>query len=189
LIEVLLAIPVLAALLCCLLKRRRAMEILSLAGSAATMAAAAFLAYRVYIEGTIDEGLLYMDILSAYILVLIAFVGLMANLYSVSYIGREYEEKEIGAGKLRNFHIFFQMFIFTMVLVAVSDNLGIMWIAIEGTTLASAYLVGFYGRDTSIEAAWKYLIICSVGITLALLGTILLYASSVSFLGGDLRRP
>ncbi|NLK26171.1 MAG: hydrogenase 4 subunit F, partial [Euryarchaeota archaeon] len=91
---------------------------------------------------------------------------------------------ETSGTKLRNYHIFFQLFMCTMILVAVSDNLGILWIAIEGTTLASAYLVGFYDTDTSVEAVWKYLIICSVGITLALLGTIILYASSASVLGG-----
>lgn len=182
-IEYLLVLPLVAAALCYPLRRRRALEAVSAAGSAATLAATAYLAYRVYTEGTIDEGLLYLDVLSAYILVLVAGVGLMANLYALSYMGREYEEGELTAPKLRNFHLFFHLFVFTMVLVGVSDNLGVMWIAVEGTTLASAYLVGFYDRDTSVEAAWKYLIICSVGITLALLGTILLYASSVSFLG------
>ena len=59
---------------------------------------------------------------------------------------------------------------FTMLMVVISNNLGIMWIAIEATTLASAFLVGFYEKDMAVEAAWKYLIICSVGITLALLG-------------------
>lgn len=182
-IEYLLAIPLLAAALCYPLKRRRAIEAVSAAGSTATLAFTAFIAYRVYTVGTVDEGLLYVDVLSAYVLVLVALVGLMANLYALSYLGREYEEGELSAARLRNFHLFFHLFVFTMVLVGTSDNLGIMWIAIEGTTLASAYLVGFYDRDTSVEAAWKYLIICSVGITLALLGTILLYASSVSFLG------
>ena len=130
------------------------------------MAVTTYLTYLVFSKGVIDEGLLYMDALSAYVLILIAFVGLMANLYSLSYIGREYEMKETSGTKLRNYHIFFQLFMCTMILVAVSDNLGILWIAIEGTTLASAYLVGFYDTDTSVEAVWKYLIICSVGITL-----------------------
>ena len=114
---------------------------------------------------------------------LVSFVGLMAVIYSISYIGQEYEEGELTDLKLRNYYIFFHIFVFTMLLVCVSNNLGIMWIAIEATTLASAFLVGLYDRDTSIEAAWKYLIICSVGITLALLGTILVYASSIQVLG------
>lgn len=182
-IELLLLVPLAATFLLFPMRRRRAIVPISVSASTITLAMAAYLAYRVYVFGTIDEGLLYMDMLSAYVLLLVAFVGLAANLYSVSYMGCELREGTIGEAKLRNFHLFFHLFIFTMVLVGVSDNLGIMWIAIEGTTLASAYLVGFYDRDTSVEAAWKYLIICSVGITLALLGTVLLYASSVSFLG------
>ncbi len=76
-----------------------------------------------------------------------------------------------------------QLFLLTMLLVVVCDNLGMMWVAIEGTTLASAFLVGFYEKDTSVEAAWKYLIICSVGIALALFGIVLTYASSIELLG------
>ena len=182
-IELLLLVPLAATFLLFPMRRRRAIVPISVSASTITLAMAAYLAYRVYVFGTIDEGLLYMDMLSAYVLLLVAFVGLAANLYSVAYMGWELREGTIGEAKLRNFHLFFHLFIFTMVLVGVSDNLGIMWIAIEGTTLASAYLVGFYDRDTSVEVAWKYLIICSVGITLALLGTVLLYASSVSFLG------
>jgi len=68
-------------------------------------------------------------------------------------------------------------------MVVVVDSLGLMWIAVEGTTLVSAFLVGFYKKSEAMEASWKYLIICSVGITLALLGIILLYASSVNALG------
>jgi hydrogenase-4 component F len=70
-----------------------------------------------------------------------------------------------------------------MLLVVVVDSLGLMWIAVEGTTLISAFLVGFYKKGEAIEASWKYLIICSVGITLALLGIVLLYASSMAALG------
>ena len=182
-IEYLLLAPLIAAGLCYPLKRRRAVEALAVAGSAATLVYATYLSYRVFTQGTIDEDLLYMDAFSAYILMLVSMVGLMAVIYSLSYIGKEYEEGELTDLKLRNYYIFFQLFVFTMLLVCVSNNLGIMWIAIEGTTLASAYLVGLYDRDTSIEAAWKYLVICSVGITLALLGTIIVYASSIQALG------
>ena len=65
-----------------------------------------------------------------------------------------------------------------MLLVAVANNLGVMWVAIEGTTLASVFLVTFYGRATSLEAAWKYAIIGGVGLSMALFGTILTYYSA-----------
>ncbi len=184
-IEVLLCIPPIAAALCYLVRRKRAVEAVAVAGSALTLLVAAWLSYGVFTSGTVSEGMLYMDAFSAYMLLLVSLVGLLASLYSISYIGSDLREGEISEVKLRNYYVFFQVFVFTMLLVCVSDNLGIMWIAIEGTTLASAYLVGFYDRDTSVEAAWKYLIICSVGITLALLGIILLYASSIHVLGEE----
>ena len=179
----LLMVPLIAAAACYLLRSRRLVEGAGVAGSAFTLAVASYLSYRVFTSGTIDEGLLYMDAFSAYILMLVSLVGLMAVIYSLSYIGKENEEGIITSLKLRNYYLFFQLFVFTMLLVCVSNNLGVMWIAIEGTTLASAYLVGLYDRETSVEAAWKYLIICSVGITLALLGIIIVYASSIQVLG------
>ncbi|MDW5561716.1 MAG: hydrogenase 4 subunit F [Methanomassiliicoccus sp.] len=182
-IEFLLLMPLIAAALCYPLKKRRFIETAAVAGSAVTLAVASYLSYQVFALGTIDEGLLYMDPFSAYTLMLVSFVGLLAVIYSLSYIGRENDEGIITTLKLRNYYLFFQLFVFTMLLVCVSNNLGIMWIAIEGTTLASAYLVGLYDRETSVEAAWKYLVICSVGITLALLGIIMVYASSIQWLG------
>jgi hydrogenase-4 component F len=90
-------------------------------------------------------------------------------------------------GSLRLFYSLLYLFIFTMLLTTVSQNLGVMWIAIEATTLSSAFLVGFHNNRKSIEAAWKYIIICSVGIAIALLGIILLYYSSAQTLGKSIQ--
>ena len=73
-----------------------------------------------------------------------------------------------------------------MLLVSVSNNLGILWIAVELTTLASVFLVAFHNRDTSLEAAWKFLMLGSLGLGFALLGTVLLFASAQGALGEDL---
>ncbi|CAJ37475.1 hydrogenase 4 subunit F [Methanocella arvoryzae] len=182
-IETLLIIPLITAALCYLIKHKRTVEIVSTLGALAIMAGCVYLAYTVFTRGPVSGGLWYVDSLGAYMLVIISFIGLAAAIYSIGYLGYEYKEKKIDLGRLRYYFTFFHVFIFTMLLVCTSSNLGIMWIAIEATTLASAFLVGFYNKDTSVEAAWKYIIICSVGITLALLGTILLYASSVNTLG------
>ena len=182
-IEILLIIPLITAVLCYVLKNRRAVEAASTAGSLLVFIVGGYTAYEAFTVGTFEQGLWFVDSLSAYMLIIISFVGLMAAIYSVGYIGRDYEEKTIDLGKVRYYYLLFHIFIFTMLLVCVSNNLGIVWIAIEATTLASAFLVGFYDKDTSVEAAWKYIIICSVGITLALLGTILAYASSINALG------
>ncbi len=176
-IEFLLAVPVLTAVLCFVCNSRRTLELVSAVGSAVLFAVTLGFALQVFTVGAIYEGGLFLDAFGAYVLAIVTFIGLLVSLYSIGYMGREYEEREFGLGRLRLYYTLLNAFIFTMVLVTVANNLGIMWIAIEGTTLASAFLVGFYNRETSLEAAWKYVIICSVGITLALLGIILTYAS------------
>lgn len=182
-ITYLLVVPLIAAAICYPLRSNRLIGAVAVTGSVITLAVATFLSYIVFTSGTLDEGLLYMDAFSAYTLMLVSIVSLVATLYSISYIEKENEEGIITDQKLKNYYLFLQVFVFTMLMVAVSNNLGVMWIAIEATTLASAYLVGLYDRETSVEAAWKYLVICSVGITLALLGIIMVYASSIIVLG------
>src|SRR5208283_251397 len=92
---------------------------------------------------------------------------------------------EIAAYKLRKYYSLAPLFVFSMLLVALSNNLGMLWVAIEGTTLASVFLVTFYGRETSLEAAWKYAIIGGVGLSMALFGTILTYYSAHLIMGTD----
>jgi len=184
-IEVLVLIPVLTAVACYFLNRRHWIELASTLGAGLLMAASVAISYQVFTSGPIQEGIFYLDQLSAYMLMLVAFVDFLVAIYSVGYMGKEYEEKLFGLGRLRAFYSLLQVLVFTMVLVVCSNNLGIMWIAIEGTTLASAFLVGFYNTENSLEATWKYIIICSVGITLALLGTILAYASLVVLVPGE----
>jgi hydrogenase-4 component F len=182
-LEFLLLIPALTALVCLLMRSRRQVEWASNLGALVLLAVSVFVSYEVVTGGAKDEGMLYMDGLSAFMLTLVAIVSLATSLYSKGYMGRELEDGRFAADRLRYYYALLHGFILTMVLVCISDNLGIMWIAIEATTLASAFLVSFYNSESSLEAAWKYVIICSVGITLALLGTILLYASSIQQVG------
>ncbi len=128
---------------------------------------------------------LMMDALSAVFVLLIVTVGLLSALYAGGYLFRE-GESAISPLRLRRYACFFHLFLFTMLLTVLSNNLGVMWIAIEGTTLASAFLVNVDDKKSSIEAAWKYLILCSVGIALALFGIILVYYSAIAQAGvGD----
>ncbi|QLH74949.1 MAG: hydrogenase 4 subunit F [Methanomassiliicoccales archaeon] len=183
LLEVLLIIPLVIAVLSYSIKNRALVQWMMVAGGASSFVIAVLLGLEVWSDGPYEHSIWYVDQLSVYMLCIITFVALMVATYSVSYIRHDHEEKEIGTRQLKMYHIFVQIFLFTMLVVVSSNNMGIMWIAIEGTTLASAFLVGFYEKDTSIEAAWKYIIICSVGITLALFGTIITYASSTEVLG------
>src|SRR5438034_498117 len=77
------------------------------------------------------------------------------------------------------FYPLFHLFVFTMLLAVTTDDIGLMWVAIEGTTLASVFLVNFEGSRAALEAAYKYLLICSVGIAIAFLGTVLVYFADI----------
>ena len=85
----------------------------------------------------------------------------------------------------RRFFSLFHLFLFTMLLAVTTDDLGLMWVAVEGTTLASVFLVNFHRTRASLEAAYKYLLICSVGIALAFIGTVLVYFADVQQFGAE----
>lgn len=128
-------------------------------------------------------GIFYIDSFNGLILLVTALVSFLISLYSVGYMNEECKKSHVNTARLKLYYSLLHIFIFTMVLTTITQNMGVMWISIEATTLASAFLVGFYNNRKSIEAAWKYLIICSVGIAFAMLGIILLYYSSVHSLG------
>ncbi len=123
-------------------------------------------------------GLVYLDSLSIFFLLVTAVVSFSASIYSIGYILAEVEEGKASVRKATAYFQLFDLFCLTMLVVPLSNNLALVWIAIEMTTLISAFLVGFHNVKESIEAAWKYIIICSVGITFALLGIIFFYYTS-----------
>ncbi len=187
----LLVIPLLLSGLCLVLPERRWMERATVVGAACILTLAVVIAVQVGIAGH-TAGLmnwLYADALSSVILLVIAFVSFTAGLYSIGYLREDMREQDVTRGvglrQLRRYYVLFHLFVFSMLMVPVSNSLGILWIAIEGTTLASLFLVSFYGTGESLEAAWKYVIVGSVGIALALFGTILAYYSAVQVLGAS----
>lgn len=182
-VEPLLLVPLITALLCGISRSERTIYVLSVAGSLITALVAIPYCYQAFFEGPVDAGLWYLDPLSGLFMVVIVTITALVSLYSVQYLEHDRKEGEANLKDLRYYHILLHLFAFSMLMVVVVDSLGLMWIAVEGTTLVSAFLVGFYKKSEAMEASWKYLIICSVGITLALLGIILLYASSVDALG------
>jgi len=183
-IEFLLFAPVLISILCFFTKTRKQVETVSLAGSVVTLFLGLFLVVEVYKYETIVtwQNALFADSFSAFIVLIVSIVGFVASLYSIGYMGHEYDHGIIEVKKLKLYYSLFHIFMFTMLLVGVTNNLG-LWIAIEMTTLVSALLMILYSRKSSIEAAWKYMIICTVGITFALFGTILTYYAAVNILG------
>jgi hydrogenase-4 component F len=103
--------------------------------------------------------------------------------YAVGYLREEERAGKISARLVHRYYILTPVFIGTMMAVPLVNNMGLMWVAIESTTLASVLLVRFYNQKSSLEAAWKYIIIGSAGIALALFGTVLIYFSAAQVIG------
>src|SRR5215813_14009803 len=164
---VLLATPLAGAVLLAVV-RGTAARVLHLLATVLTAAAAGAIAVRVSQAGSLTAlgGLLRADGLSAWMIGLIALVGLLAA------VEAPYTVPASDAGRFRPL---FHLFVFTMLLAVGTDDVGLMWVAIEGTTLASVFLVNLERSRASLEAAYKYLLICSVGVAIAFVGTVLIY--------------
>ncbi|MCL4799323.1 MAG: hydrogenase 4 subunit F [Burkholderiales bacterium] len=185
-----LAIPLLGGLVLGLLGHKRWAPELNALFSLGTLAAAALLTARVVaagpmtaLEGTVLHEQLFVDPFNVFLVALTAFVGFTTSLFSRPYMRTEEHDGRLSAGRLRLYHSMYQLFSFTMLLTLLTNNVGIMWVAMEGATLSTVLLVSLYRTPQSLEAAWKYFILCSVGIAQALFGTILLYFAAEKVLG------
>ena len=126
----------------------------------------------------------YIDPFNVFLVTLTAFVGFTTALFSRAYMRVELLHGRLNPARLRLFHGMYQLFTFTMLLALLTNNLGILWVAMEAATLSTVLLVSLYRTAASLEAAWKYFILCGVGIAQALFGTILLYFAAEQVLGG-----
>ena len=182
---VLLAGPVVAGLFSLVVQRARILHLVNLFTMLALAVAETVLTRQVLAEGSVTTlgAVVYVDALSDFILVIITAVGLSCSLYMWSYMDDQVARGVIAPKRLGLFFFLFHMFLFSMVAVTMANSLGVQWVALEGTTLATTFLIAFFRRRESLEAGWKYLILCSVGIALALFGVVLTYYSSVRVLG------
>ncbi len=180
-----LAVPLLTAAAGGIGVPRRARDGVMIGGLAATFALCLALA-RQFLDGGIPAAFadaLRVDGLSALVLVLCGFVGLLSAVYGVGYLRRNEARGLVTPRMRREFYGLIPAYVFAMLLVSVSNNLGVLWIGVELTTLASVFLITFNDRDTSLEAAWKFLMLGSLGLGFALLGTVLLFAAGQGQLG------
>lgn len=175
---IVLIAPLVAMAGALLIRRARVAEYLNLLASTVVFLAAAPLPFFVTAPVFFLRGYLFVDSLGAWIALCTAVVYLLASIYSVGYMRLLTEDSH-----LPGFYALFAGFAWTMLIAAFVNNIGVYWIAIELTTLVSTFLVGFERAAESIEAAWKYIIVVSAGITLALLGTVLLYWGGSLVLG------
>jgi hydrogenase-4 component F len=172
-----LAIPLLGAFLLLGIRNPRVATGVALFLGGLEISSLIAVVWRVHKGGALQLGhYLRADALSSFYLFNIAFISALVLIYASGYLRRA------GEGRFSSRRWFFALvflFLFTMVSVCMSANLGLLWIMMEGTTLASALLVGFYNTEGAVEAGWKYLMVCTVGIAFALFGTIVLYLSAV----------
>ena len=153
--------------------------------SLATLLAAAWLTHRIVEDGPMmaGGGWFFIDSFNVFLVALTAFVAFTTALFSRPYMRIEAEHGRLNDKRLRLYHSSYQIFIGAMLLALTTNNMGILWVAMEAATLATVLLVSLYRTPASLEAAWKYFILCGVGIALALFGTILLYFAAEKVLG------
>lgn len=148
---------------------------MNVTASLVTLAASVLLAIQVAGSGEVVSAYFLIDAFNVYLIVLTCFVGLTTAIFSRPYMAYVHEIGMTDTRGLRLYHAMYQAFMFTMLLALSTDNIGVLWVAVEGATLATVLLVSLYRTPEAIEAAWKYFILCGVGIALALFGTVLLY--------------
>lgn len=182
-----LAIPLSGAVLLALLGHRDDAPYLNLAASAGTFVAACVLTVDIIAHGP-KQALgdqFFIDPFNVFLVALTAFVGLTTAAFSRPYMRIEQEHGKLTPPRLRLYHSMYQLFMFTMLLALTTNNMGILWVAMEAATLSTVLLVSLYRTPQSLEAAWKYFILCGVGIALALFGTVLLYFAAERVLGAE----
>ncbi len=181
----LLATPLGGAVLLALWGHRRRAAEINVALSFVTFLAAAALTVRVVGEGNLVTGRqqFFLDPFNVFLVALTAFVGLTTSIFSRPYMRVEIEHGRLNARRLRLYHSMYQLFMAMMLVALTTNNLGLLWVAMEAATLSTVLLVTLYRTPASLEAGWKYFILCGVGIAQALFGTILLYFASEKVLG------
>jgi hydrogenase-4 component F len=182
-----LGLPIVGSALLALFGHRRVAPTINVAVSLATLLAAAALTARVVTEGPllVLDRQFFVDPFNVFLVALTAFVGFTTSIFSRPYMRIEEEHEKLTPARLRLYHSMYQHFNFTMLLALLTNNMGILWVAMEAATLTTVLLVSLYRTPASLEAAWKYFILCGVGIAQALFGTILLYFAAEKLLGAE----
>ncbi len=183
----LLAIPLLGGFVLALVGHRDGARDVNVAFSSGTFLAACALTAQIINDGPmlVWDREFYIDPLNVFLVALTAFVGLTTAIFSRPYMRVERDLGKMTPPRLRLYHSMYQLFSFTMLLALTTNNMGIVWVAMEAATLTTTLLVSVYRTAASLEAAWKYFILCGVGIAQALFGTVLLYMAAEKVIGPE----
>src|SRR6266540_4175373 len=178
-----LLIPICSAALLAIMPGYRLTARLNVVASLATFLSALSL---FVVERPSPGPYVLIDDLNIVFIVLNTFVGFTTSIFSASYIAHELDSERLTPVYLRFYHAMYQIMMFGMNLAFVSNNIGLMWVAVEVATLTTVLMVGIYRTHAALEAAWKYFILGSVGIAFALFGTILVYMAARPVIGEGL---
>jgi hydrogenase-4 component F len=183
----LLLIPLAGAAVLGLVGHRDGAAAVNIVFSLATFVAAVLLTAQIVAGGPILvlQQQFFVDSLNVFLVALTAFVGFTTALFARPYMRVERDHGKMTPPRMRLFHSMYQLFTFTMLLALTTNNMGLLWVAMEAATLATVLLVAVYRTPASLEAAWKYFILCGVGIAQALFGTILLYLAAERLIGAE----
>lgn len=179
LLTFLISLPLLTACFIALLqpKHLHLIERVVIVSAVVELGFALFLIPSVLSFGAVEGSSFFsLDPLGAFLALIIALVGFFVTIYSVGYLRTEVQKGIIGPRRVRQYFLLVELFLFAMLLAVSTINPIVMWIAIEATTLSTAFLISFYNKPSATEAAWKYLMINSVGLLIGLLGTLIFVA-------------
>ena len=168
-----------------LVRDRRVLAALDVGGSLAVLGLVLGITRQVGASGPVSALQLFRaDEVSVLFLLLIGLLAVSVSVVTVGWMRQELGRGHMREDRLRYYYALVHGFIATMLITVLADNLGILWIAMEGTTITSALLVGFHGDKQGLEAAWKYIIVTTIGISFGLFGTVLVYGAAVHAQGG-----
>jgi len=177
-------VPTVTALLMLTTRNRSILSGLDIGGSSVLVALTFILAREVATGGPQTLGVFRIDDLGLIFLLLLVVLTLAVSIYTVGWLKQAVEVGNMKAESLRSYFALVHAFVATIVVTVLADNLGILWIAMEGTTITSAVLIGYHGHHHGLEAAWKYIIVTTIGISFGLFGTVIIYAAASNVMGG-----
>ncbi|MDC8452681.1 MAG: hydrogenase 4 subunit F [Candidatus Nitrosotalea sp.] len=178
----LLLTPLIGGILVTVFRKKRIIEIVTICSASLILIQVFFILFTIINEKTLSAfgNAFYIDSFGAVILLPISIVGFVSVLYSKNYMGRQYDIGLVDDKHIVRYYQGLSIFLLSMLVVPITNNLGVMWVTVEATTLVSVLLIMLYFKENAIEAAWKYLIIATVGLSFALIGTVFFYYANIN---------
>ena len=178
----LLLTPLTSGILVTIFRKKRLVEMITISSAALVLIQVFLILSRIISEKTLTAfgTTFYIDSFGAVILLPISLVGFVSVIYSKNYMGHQHDIGIIDDKHIVRYYQGINAFLLSMLVVPITNNLGVMWVTVEATTLISVLLIMLYFKENAIEAAWKYLIIATVGLSFALVGTVFFYYANMS---------